>query len=180
MIAFVLKVVVFSGMLAALGWGAALLGREDLVSRELAALRPAFREGSAVEDLLGRSERVSRAVARELPPLLPSGARGKTIDAVRIASVHAEILSASLPVLAAAIGAAVALGLARRERLRSGESFASPTVAYLGKHLAVAGAVSLASYALVPWPLPPAALWWGGGGAATGAFLFVSNLPLKV
>jgi len=84
------------------------------------------------------------------------------------------------PILSLGIAAAATFGLARRERRRSGVSFASPLRAHLGKQLTVLGASGLLAFALVPLPLPPWTVWGAGGGAAAGIGLWFSNFPLKV
>lgn len=183
MISFVLKVVVWSGVAGLLGWAAALVGPESLragVHEETSRLRSAFREPSVVAEFLRSARAASFGSENLLPPFATAAVRGRVSGGVGVVRIRAGIMKEALPILVAAFAAAVFLGLARREGLRSGPAFASPTQAYLGKHLAVAAAVYLVTFALVPLPLPPASVWWGAGGAAAGVYFFVGNLPLKV
>jgi hypothetical protein len=183
MISFALKVVVFSGMLSLLGWGAALLGPESYapsLPREAAMLRGSFRDPSVVEEFLCSARKASLSPDRGYSSLAPPELRARLRAGLAVSRLHAFVLAEALPVLAAVLSASLALGLARREGLRSGMSFASPAGSYLGKHLVVAAAVALATFALAPVPLPPWSVWWGGAGTAAGVHLYVSNLPLKL
>jgi len=178
-----LEVLVLSGLAAALGWGAALVGPESwrpAAADGAATLREAFRESSVRDGLGRRAREAAERAGGGLPPVLPAGARRRLLDGLAVAFLQARILAEALPVLAAGVSAAAAFGLFRREGRRSGLSFASPLRAHLGKQLAIVGASALLGFALVPLPLPPGAVWWGGGGAAAGVALWVANLPLKV
>jgi hypothetical protein len=182
-ITFILKVVVLTGLLSLLGWGVALLAPVPTscsLARERSRLSRAFQDPSVVEEIIQDARRSRLSAERLVPPFAPAVARARFAEAAAVSVIHALVLWESLPVLGAILSAAFTLGLARREELRSGSSFASPTRAYLGKHLLVAAVVYLAAFALVPLSLPPASVWWGGGVAAMGGYLYVSNLPLKL
>lgn len=183
MISFLLKVVVFTGLVSLLAWGGALVGplswRPSLAD-ESAGLARAFQDKAMVDVLLRSASRSARSADGLVPPFTPVPARAQFTQAAAVVRIHALVLLEALPVLAALLSGALVLGLARREGLRSGPAFASPTRAYFGKHLGVIAVVYLASFAIAPLALPPESIWWGGGGAALGGYLYFANLPLKV
>jgi hypothetical protein len=183
MISFALKVGVFSGLFSLLGWAASLVAPAPYapsLELEASGLEDAFRDPSVAQEFLRSSRAASRSLDRTDLSFAPAGVRQRLAAGLAITKIHARILEESLPVLVAVLAASLALGLARREGLRSGMSFASPTRAYLGKHLAVAAAVTLVTFALAPVPLGPWSVWWGGAGTAAGLYSFVANLPLKL
>jgi hypothetical protein len=74
----------------------------------------------------------------------------------------------------------VTAGLCLRDRVRLGRTYASPTLAYVGKALFMAAAGGAATYAFSPvaWPAAvPDAL---AGAAALGLALWLGNLPRRL
>ncbi len=74
----------------------------------------------------------------------------------------------------------VTLGLYGRDRIRLRRTYASPTAAYLGKRLAVAGMAAAATFALSPVAWPPESMHAFAAAAAAGAAAWVGNLPPKL
>jgi hypothetical protein len=81
--------------------------------------------------------------------------------------------------MAAALVAGVLNGLARRQAVASGRGYASPTAAWLGKRLALAGAFAVCAWGTAAWPVA-GILWPAAGALLAGAFLYVGNLPPRV
>jgi len=74
----------------------------------------------------------------------------------------------------------VTLGLYGRDRIRLRRTYASPTVAYLGKRLMVAALAAAATFALSPVAWPADSLHAFAAGVAAGAAAWVGNLPPKL
>jgi hypothetical protein len=178
-----LEIVVFAGMATFIGWGAALVGPEPWrpsVAREAERLRGAFRDRAIVDGMLRSSRAAAKRAEAFVPPGLPAAARERILAGLVVSALRARMLAEAVPLVAAVLLAAASLGLARRERQRSGIAFASPLRASFGKHLAALGVSGLLAFALVPVPLLPETVWWGTAGAAWGTGLWVAHLPLKV
>jgi hypothetical protein len=96
------------------------------------------------------------------------------------ASDNAFAASASAPVhlLTAALG--VTFGLYGRDRIRLRRTYASPTLAYLGKALFFVSLSPAAAWILSPVAWPMSSLHLSAGGCALGAALWLGNLPTRL
>lgn len=72
------------------------------------------------------------------------------------------------------------VGLWRRERVRSGEGYSSPMVAWLGKRLFWASACAAGVYAFGPVPVNPSWLYAVALGLTGGAAGYVGHLPARL
>ncbi len=94
------------------------------------------------------------------------------------ANVRAAAAAAPADLLVVLQG--VTLGLCGRDRVRLRRTYASPTLAYLGKVLGFAGLGAAAAFALSPVAWPAGALDASAGALASGAALWLSNLPARL
>ena len=182
MISLALKVLVLGSILALLGWAAALLGNggPGSLGDESRELVRAFPSRGAAAEFLSRDREVRAAAERRLPPFLGPSVRSHLSSAAGIAMIHWGVTLELAPVGFLVLLSAGVLGLARRERVREGRSFASPTRSYLGKHLLVAGLAFITGFAGSPFPAPYWALWVSVFAGALGVFAYVANLPAKL
>ena len=97
-------------------------------------------------------------------------------DAAANAGAAAE--SAPADFLGGLLG--VTLGLYGRDRIPLRRTYASPTLAYLGKLLLFAAVSGAATFAFSPVDWPPTGLHAGAAAAALGAWVWVGNLPVKL
>jgi len=74
----------------------------------------------------------------------------------------------------------VAVGLYGRDRVRLRRTYASPSLAWLGKRLLVAALSAAATFALSPVGWPPESLHAFSAAAAAGAAAWVGNLPPRL
>ena len=96
------------------------------------------------------------------------------------AAVNARAAASAAPVglLVAMLG--VTTGLYGRDRVRLRRTYASPALAYLGKRLFMAAAVTAATFVLSPVEWPPAALEALSGAGALGLGVWLGNLPVRL
>ena len=98
-----------------------------------------------------------------------------SVVALRL-GVAGRILLVSLPFFLSAF----LIGLLFRERIRFGRGYASPTTAFLAKHLAAVSFVVGALFALSPVRLPYWTLYAAASSTSLGLVLYVGNLPPKL
>jgi hypothetical protein len=95
--------------------------------------------------------------------------------AVNLATVRtwapADLLGAS---------SGLSVGLLLRERIRLRRTYASPSLSYVGKRLALAAGVAAATFAASPVAWPPGCLHGLAAAAAAGLALWSSNLPVRL
>jgi hypothetical protein len=84
------------------------------------------------------------------------------------------------PIIALVLGASLATGLLFRERLRWGQSYASPSVSFLAKRSAECALFAFLLWSLSPLPLPYWGLYPVLGVLALGGMGYVANLPLRL
>jgi hypothetical protein len=86
----------------------------------------------------------------------------------------------SLPqnLLGALLG--ITVGLYRRERIRLRRTYASPTMAYLGKGLLFAAVSAAATAVFAPVAWPPLVLALCAGLIAVGVSVWLGNLPSRL
>ena len=85
-----------------------------------------------------------------------------------------------MPVLAGGLIAGGLLGLWRRERVRSGDGYSSPMIAWIGKRSLFACACAAGVFATAP--VEVSSIWLYGVSLATGvgAFTYAGNLPTRL
>jgi hypothetical protein len=94
----------------------------------------------------------------------------------RLAFQRAELARVG-PLLAGALATGALAGLARRERVRRGEGYSSPLVAWVGKRALFLSACAVGAWAGGPVALAPAWLYAAGAGLAVGAGAYAGSLP---
>lgn len=96
------------------------------------------------------------------------------------AMANGRLAAAAAPeaLLTVTLGAAV--GLYGRERIRLRRTYASPTLAYLGKAGFFAALSPAAAWILAPIAWPVWSLHLCAAGCAAGAALWVGNLPVRL
>ncbi len=72
------------------------------------------------------------------------------------------------------------LGLYGRDRTRLRRSYASPTLAWLGKRLLLASLSAASTFAFAPVAWPAECWPLIAGAAAAGAAVWVGNLPIRL
>jgi hypothetical protein len=93
-------------------------------------------------------------------------------------NLRAASASAAVHLLTASLG--VTIGLYGRDRIRLRRTYASPTLAYLGKALLFASLSAAAAMIFSPLDWPPSSLHLSAGGCALGAALWLGNLPTRL
>lgn len=94
------------------------------------------------------------------------------------ANLRAAAASAPLCLSTAMMG--VTLGLYGRDRIRLRRTYASPSLAFLGKTLFVFSLSPAAAWMLAPIAWPPLCLQVCSAGCAIGAAIWLGNLPSKL
>jgi hypothetical protein len=94
------------------------------------------------------------------------------------ANARAAAASAPADLMAAMLG--VTLGLYGRDRVRLHRTYASPTLAYLGKALLFAFLSPAAAWTLAPVAWPPSCLHLFAAGCGAGAGIWLGNLPSRL
>jgi len=90
------------------------------------------------------------------------------------------VLARTGPLLAGALAAGTLAGLARRERVRRGEGYSSPLVAWMGKRALFLSACAVGAWAGAPVALAPAWLYAAAAGLAAGAAAYAGSLPTRL
>lgn len=163
-----------------LAWTSALLlpsWSEKLWTAEQESYAAAFRVVAAVRD-----EPTSRA--QDVSPVrvlrLMLGDSTRFPSAALVVNRRLDVAMRWSPIIALVLGASLATGLLFRERLRWGQSYASPSVSFLAKRLAECALGAFLLWSLSPVPLP----YWGFypflGVLALGGMGYVANLPLRL
>lgn len=93
-------------------------------------------------------------------------------------NLRAAAASAPVHVLTATLG--LGFGLYGRDRVRLRRTYASPTLAYLGKLLFFVSISTAALLILSPVAWPLLSLHLPAGGCALGAALWLGNLPTRL
>ncbi len=93
-------------------------------------------------------------------------------------NMNAAVASAPVHLLTASLG--VTFGLYGRDRIRLRRTYASPTLAYLGKALFFASLAPAATMILSPVDWPMASLHLSASGCSLGATLWLGNLPTRL
>ncbi len=96
------------------------------------------------------------------------------------ASENVRSAAAGLPVNLLGLLLGFTIGLYRRERIRLRRTYASPTVAYLGKALLFASAAASVTAVASPVAWPAIVLPATVGAAAVGTAFWVGNLPSRL
>lgn len=183
MIPFGLKTLVLSATAVLLAWGHAVVApvsSEGSLSREVERLRSSLgdpRECAAYEEAARGAMSLSERI---LPPLPDPAFLPRVKRAAGVTGLHFAVAEEVLPLLILLVFAGIASGLAVREACRDGSRFASPTQAWLGKHVAISSLVAAAVFAFTPLAFPYWIPWAAGLGAAFGMFTYVANLPIKL
>ncbi|HZE97671.1 MAG TPA: hypothetical protein VE981_11640 [Planctomycetota bacterium] len=97
-------------------------------------------------------------------------------DAAANAAVAASIAPETL--LIGLMG--VTVGLFSRDRIRLRRTYASPTLAYLGKGILFASLSAAATFLLSPVSWSPSCLFLVSAGAAAGTGTWLGNLPSRL
>lgn len=96
------------------------------------------------------------------------------------AAANLRLASAAGPELLLTALLGVTTGLCARDRIRLRRTYASPTLAYLGKGLFFAALAAGATATMAPVPWPPSAVRFCAGLAAVGAGTWMGNLPPRL
>ena len=166
------------------GWGLVIGTRPDPSSwseAEVETLNSTLPErtgpGSSGEGITSTPARVRLPTSRIVQASRFSGPAEAALSVVALRlSVAGRILLVAAPFLASAF----LLGLLFRERIRYGRGYASPTTAFLAKHLAAVSFVVGALFALTPLRLPYWTLYAAVSSTSLGLLLYVGNLPPKL
>lgn len=101
-------------------------------------------------------------------------------QATLIVNRRVGVASRVLPFVGLTLALSLAAGLLLRERLRLGQSYASPSLSFLAKRLAESALLLFLVWSFSPAPLP----YWGFypllGALAIGSSTYVANLPLRL
>jgi len=89
-------------------------------------------------------------------------------------------LSRMAPAIATLLALGVLTGLRRRERVRAGEGYSSPLVAWVGKRVLLTGACAVGLYATGPVMADPAWLFAAAIAVAAGSAAYAGNLPARL
>ena len=181
MILTLAKTLLFTIIGLLLAWGFTLSGASEgrTLEEELLHVSDAVDDPAILDNASGWGFAGTHLVESARPHLGPTlGVR--IHHGAGVAGVHVALVLAHLPSLLIVASGAWALGLWARERTRHGTTYASPTRAYLSKHLAIASALTLGLFALSPLPLPLWTLWACTITFALGGGLYVANLPIRL
>ena len=96
------------------------------------------------------------------------------------AAANLRAASQAAPVDVAGTLLGVTLGLLNRDRVRLRRTYASPTLAYLGKFGAFASLAAAATFVLSPVAWGPVWLHACAAGAAMGTRSWLGNLPSRL
>ena len=182
MITTLAKTIFLSMLAAVVSWGWVLRNPPRPAYLEEETLRAAgvVRDEGLLTGLSIHALRASALVDRLLPKRTPEYLAAHLRQGAGVSAVHMALLCASLPGALLALAGGVAFGLWRRERIRHGETYASPTLGLMAKHLLVGGAVFIFVFATSPLGIPyrtvPVALL----GMVLSSSVYVANLPLKL
>jgi len=94
------------------------------------------------------------------------------------ANARAAVESAPQNLLTAILG--LTTGLYARERIRLRRTYASPTLAYLGKLLVFASLAPATAWVFAPLSWPSSCLHLFSAGVAAGALIWLGNLPSRL
>lgn len=94
------------------------------------------------------------------------------------ANARAAALAAPESLLTAMLG--VTVGLYGRDRIRLRRTYASPTLAYLGKVCVFASLAPAAAWTLAPVDWTPSCLPLFAAGVAAGTAVWLGNLPSRL
>lgn len=94
----------------------------------------------------------------------------------RLERQRAELLRRG-PVVLGAAWTGIFAGLWRRERVKAGAGHSSPTLAWIGKRILLAGAGWASLWALAPIPASPDWLHLASAALGLGAAVYAGNLP---
>src|SRR6185295_17758156 len=96
------------------------------------------------------------------------------------AAANLRLASAASPELLLTALLGVTTGFCARDRIRLRRTYASPTLAYLGKGLFFSALAAGAVASLAPVAWPPLTLRLCAGLAAAGAGTWIGNLPPRL
>ena len=183
MIAFVLKTFLLAGLAVLIAWGWVLVRRspsQGSLKRESRTLSRLVPDTQAVRDLEASASRLVQVSERLLPASAGRETPSRLRGAMWTAGLHLAIALEILPILVPLLASGITLGLALREACRHGLRFASPTRAYLAKHLFGASFLLLVLFAVTPISLPYWTLWADSLAMSGGMFTYVANMPIKL
>ena len=96
------------------------------------------------------------------------------------AATHLQAAIAAAPAGGLALLLGVTLGFYGRDRVRLRRTYASPSLAYLGKLLLFASLAASTAWVLAPLAWPRSCLHYFAAAGAAGAAVWVGNLPPRL
>ena len=182
MIGTLAKTTFFAMLAVVIAWGWALRNpsRPGYVEIETRRAAEVVKSEKLLATLPAHATRGSHLLGGVIPDRISAEAGARLREGAGVSAIHLALVLSTLPAFILAMGGGVSYGLWRRERIRHGLTYASPSLGGFAKVLLMGGVVYLIVFSTSPLGVPYWTVLIVGAGVGWSSSVWVANLPLKL